>query len=81
MNEVNLARLISVKRRNPGTGKLGQTTSNRGVAWVGKLARQYGADVIRSDVPSGLVGPTDPHTSVVYSFPDEMRMLEFIVAV
>ena len=81
MNEVNLALLISVKRRNPGTGRLGQTTSNRGLAWVGRLARSYGAIVIRPRVPSGLVGLTDPRTSVVYSFPNETNMLEFIAVV
>jgi hypothetical protein len=77
-NDLSLALLISVKRRNSGMGRLGRTTSNRGLAWVGRLARSYGAVVIRKNASSGLVG-SDPKTSVVYRFPNQTSMLGFIL--
>ena len=75
--DVNLAQLMVTKRRL-GIGRLGHTRSNRGLAWVGRLARLYGAVVIQNNVPSGLVGLA-PRTSVVYRFPNQTSMLEFIL--
>ena len=80
MCELSLAALIAVKRQNLGAGRLGMTAGNRGLAWLGRLARTYGAVVVRWNVPSGLAG-TDPRTSVVYRFPSQAAMLAFVLVV